>query len=412
MRTFEIPQFYRSPLISRIKLARKQADGMKKDFRPTVLDFGTIRFVLARHFGFCYGVENAIEIIYRALEENPDKRVFLLSQMIHNPEVNADLESRGVRFLFSTSGAEITPMAVLQPEDVVVVPAFGTTLELERELTALGVDLARYDTTCPFVEKVWKRSAKLGESAHTVIIHGKPEHEETRATFSHAAASAPALVIRDMEETERLCAFLEGRRPWSAFFEEFPDRTSPGFQPELHLQRVGVVNQTTMLATETVAISDRIRRALEFWAQSEPGGKDFANTRDTLCYATLDNQQATEGALAHAAPDWAVVVGGYNSSNTSHLVELIESIAPTFFISSEKAILNESEIQHFNLHAGQLEVSPTPWSSEPSGQVPTVLLTSGASCPDATVERVMERILSFYPGAKSAEEVWAQWSLA
>ena len=406
MRTFDIPAFYRSHLISRIKQARKQADGMKKDFQPTVLDFGTVRFVLARHFGFCFGVENAIEIIYRALDENPDKRIFLLSQMIHNPEVNADLADRGVQFLFSTSGEPLTPWEALRPDDVVVVPAFGTTLEMEQRLADLGVDLARYDTTCPFVEKVWKRSAKLGEEAYTVVIHGKPEHEETRATFSHAAASAPALVIRDGEEAERLCGFIEGRTPWSQFFEVFPDRTSAGFVPERDLVRVGVVNQTTMLASETQAISDRIRQAIE---GAQTAGR-FANTRDTLCYATLDNQQATEGALAWGVPDWAIVVGGYNSSNTSHLVELIEQRAPTYFIHNEKCIFDEGGIEHFDLHAGSVVVSPGPWSQRTPGRVPTVLLTSGASCPDATVERVLERVLHCYPGAKTVEEVWAAWS--
>ena len=161
MRSFEVPSFYRSPIISRVKAKRKSRDPRKQDFEPTVLNFGTVRFVLARHFGFCFGVENAIEIAYRAIDENPGKRIFLLSQMIHNPEVNADLQDRGIRFLQDTEGNVLTPMSELKHDDVVLIPAFGTTLEIEAKLKEIGVDVDTYNTTCPFVEKVWKRSAKL-----------------------------------------------------------------------------------------------------------------------------------------------------------------------------------------------------------------------------------------------------------
>ncbi|MGB2424410.1 MAG: 4-hydroxy-3-methylbut-2-enyl diphosphate reductase, partial [Flavobacteriales bacterium] len=187
MRSFDIPEFYRSPIVSRVKARRKALDPRKQDFTPSELDFGKVRVRLARHFGFCFGVENAIEISYRAVDENPGKRIFLLSQMIHNPEVNADLQSRGVQFLHDTLGKELIPLAQLGSEDVVIVPAFGATVELENRLKELGVDVQKYNTTCPFVEKVWKRSAQLGGDDFTVVIHGKPKHEETRATFSHAA---------------------------------------------------------------------------------------------------------------------------------------------------------------------------------------------------------------------------------
>jgi 4-hydroxy-3-methylbut-2-enyl diphosphate reductase len=401
MRTFDIPDFYRSPLIARVKAVRKAQDVRKRDFSPTLLDFGTVKVLLARHFGFCFGVENAIEIAYKAIAENPGKRIFLLSQMIHNPEVNDDLESRGVRFLMDTGGKIMTPLETLQPEDVVIVPAFGTTLEIEERLAEIGVDVSRYNTTCPFVEKVWKRSASLAAEAYTTVIHGKPTHEETRATFSHAAEKGHALVIKNMDEAQTLATFLRGERPWADFASVFSaDRHTEGFDPAHDLQRVGVVNQTTMLATETQAISDVIRAAM-------PDAAGFANTRDTLCYATNDNQQATLGALAAAEQaDLAVVVGGYNSSNTSHLVELCEEKLPTFFIRNELEFLPSGEVQHCDWRTGAIRRTMDPWPEEgASGGTPTILLTSGASCPDASVERVLHRILAHYGGGKPVDEV-------
>ena len=393
MRTFDIPPFYRSPIISRVKAARKAADPRKRDFTPTLLDFGTVQILLARHFGFCFGVEHAIEQAYRALDENPGKRIFLLSQMIHNPEVNADLEEQGIRFLMDTSGNVLLPFEALTPDDVVIVPAFGTTVEIEERLTAAGVDIATYNTTCPFVEKVWNRAAKLGEQQYTVVVHGKPTHAETRATFSHAAETAPVLVVQDHAEAEVLASMMRGDRPWSDFDAHFGDRTTPGFDPERDLQRIGVVNQTTMLASETQGISALLESALTT--------REFANTRDTLCYATNDNQQATTGALNSGLADVALVVGGYNSSNTSHLVELCEEAMPTYFIRNERELLEDGSIRHFDLHTKSEKVSPSPW---PEG-VPTVFVTSGASCPDATVDRVIQHVLSVHPVALPDDDV-------
>lgn len=397
MRTFEIPPFYRSPIISRVKAARKAADPRKRDFAPTLLDFGTVRILLARHFGFCFGVEHAIEQAYRAIEENPGKRIFLLSQMIHNPEVNADLEGQGIRFLMDTGGNVLLPFEVLTPEDVVIVPAFGTTREIEERLKAQGVDIATYNTTCPFVEKVWNRAAKLGEQRYTVVVHGKPSHEETRATVSHAAETGPVLVVKDHAEAEVLAGMLRGERPWSEFWDHFAGRATPGFEPERDLVRIGVVNQTTMLASETQGISALLEAALT----TRQAPDQFANTRDTLCYATNDNQQATVGALGSGLADVALVVGGYNSSNTSHLVELCEEAVPTYFIRNEQELLGGGRIRHFDVHAQEERTSEAPW---PEG-VPTVLVTSGASCPDATVDRVIQRVLADFPGARPVDEV-------
>lgn len=195
MKNFDIPIIYRSPLISAIKSRRKQQDKMKKDFTPTLLDLGNLQVYLARHFGFCYGVENAIEISFRTIEENPGRPIFLLSEMIHNPQVNADLQARGVRFLQDTHGQQIIPFESLKSEDIVIIPAFGTTLEIEEKLRRAGIHTEKYNTTCPFVEKVWNRSAQIAQKKYTIVVHGKPGHEETRATFSHAAAETPTVVV-------------------------------------------------------------------------------------------------------------------------------------------------------------------------------------------------------------------------
>ncbi|HQV74529.1 MAG TPA: 4-hydroxy-3-methylbut-2-enyl diphosphate reductase, partial [Flavobacteriales bacterium] len=328
MRSFEIPAHYRSNLIGRLKAFRKAQDPKKKDLAPTLLDLGEVRFIFARHFGFCYGVENAIEISYRALEENPGKRIFLLSQMIHNPEVNADLESHGLRFIQDTHGEMLMDWNEITKDDIVIIPAFGTTLETEARLKSIGIDPLKHNTTCPFVEKVWKRSAQLGEKDHTVVIHGKAAHEETRATFSHTAKGAPAVIVKDMAETEELGRIISGEVPLARFHELFGERCSPDFDPAKHLQRIGVVNQTTMLATETQAIADHLKQVmLKKYGKAELK-EHFADTRDTLCYATNDNQDATN-ELLKADADLALVVGGYNSSNTSHLVELLEQKFPT-----------------------------------------------------------------------------------
>jgi len=394
MRSFDIPEFYRSPIISRVKAKRKALDPRKQDFRPTELRFPNVHIRLARHFGFCFGVENAIEISYKAVDENPGRRIFLMSQMIHNPEVNDDLESRGVRFLHDTLGKELVSLDTLTEKDVVIVPAFGATVELARRMEELGVDVHKYNTTCPFVEKVWKRSAQLGGKDYTVVIHGKPTHEETRATFSHAAETGHALVVKDDKEAEILAQWMESdRHDVDAFWKSFRGRTTSDFDPERDLRRVGVVNQTTMLASDTQAIADRIKQAVE----TDPEG-EFANTRDTLCYATNDNQSATQGALSAGGADIALVVGGYNSSNTSHLVELCEEHMPTFFVRNELE-WQEDGVHHFNMHSGQMQVTenPLPDSGRDEG-VPTILITSGASCPDASVERVLRKVLAHYGG--------------
>lgn len=369
------------------------------------MDFGPVQFHIARHFGFCYGVENAIEISYKALEENPDKNVYLLSQMIHNQEVNNDLVSRGIKFIMDTDGTQFIPWEQLKPEDIVIVPAFGTTLEIEEKLKTIGIEVQRYNTTCPFVEKVWKRSAKLGEDSHTIIIHGKHNHEETRATFSHSSKNAPSVIVKNMAETEFLCDVIKGKKTHEDFFQYFKGKYSDGFDPSKDLKRVGVVNQTTMLATETQAIADFVKQTMQAVYGEAELKNHFADTRDTLCYATNDNQDATYALLEENA-DIAIVVGGYNSSNTSHIVELCERKYPTYFINSPNEIIGEKLINHYD-YPNHKHITTDSWLPKKS---PTkIVLTSGASCPDTLVDQVLLKILTYFEGAKSVESVMAEF---
>ena len=262
-RQFEIPDFYRSRIIGAVREARRRRDPRKHDLTPSTLDFGPVQFKVPRHFGFCYGVENAVEMAFQALDRNPDRRLFMLSEMIHNPHVNADLKRRGMRFLRSTMGEELISLDTLTPDDIVLIPAFGASLEVKAELERRGIDTKTYDTTCIFVKKVWRRSEKMGKKNYTVVVHGKRYHEEVRATFSHARRSAPVVVVRDREEARDLCRVIKGEAPGAYFFERFKDRYSRGFDPQRDLQRIGVVNQTTMLVTETRAIINLVRGALK-----------------------------------------------------------------------------------------------------------------------------------------------------
>lgn len=394
MKKFDVPVFYRSPLITAIKNKRKAEDKLKKDFSPTLVDFGNLQIYLARHFGFCYGVENAIDISFRIIEENAGKRIYLLSEMIHNPQVNEDLKSRGVQFLMDTKGNILIPFENLQPEDIVIVPAFGTTLKIEQQLLASGVEIEKYNTTCPFVRKVWNKAEAIAKENYTVVVHGKPRHEETRATFSHSAVNAPTVVIKDMKEAIRLADYILERKELDHFYKEFEGQYSPGFNVEEDLKRIGVVNQTTMLASDTQTIAEYLREVMivKYKLTTENIETHFADTRDTLCYATNDNQGAVY-ALLDTPANFAIVVGGYNSSNTSHLVELCEKKLPTYFIRSADDIVSSRQINHYKIDRKE-EV--TTLSYLPEKKPARILITSGASCPDALVEQVIRKLLEFY----------------
>ncbi|MGB0884647.1 MAG: 4-hydroxy-3-methylbut-2-enyl diphosphate reductase [Flavobacteriales bacterium] len=397
MKRFDIPVLYQSDLIKSIHAFRNQSDPRKKDFRATQIDFKSIRFIIARSFGFCYGVENAVERVYRALTDFPDKRIFLLSQMIHNPDVNADLQEQGVRFILDTYGNQLIDWQEVTSDDLVIIPAFGTSVETKTLLEQKGIEYKTYDTTCPFVTRVWKRAEQLGKQGFNLIIHGKHIHEETKATFSHALQNAEALVIKNMEEAHVLADYIIGNQTKAQFLDYFEGKFSADFDPEIHLDKVGLINQTTMLASETSAISDVLVDAYK-----TRFGDDYknhiANTRDTLCYATNENQDATIEMLKNQA-DLAVVVGGYNSSNTSHLVELCEDVLPTFYISNAKEIESKTSVNHYNFRTEERLKSDTFLEGKTC-----IMLTCGASCPDAVLNEVMTTILGFYPESSSTEE--------
>jgi len=396
MKKFDIPNYYRSSIISRLKELRKLEDPRKKDFSPTELDFGPVKFLIARHFGFCYGVENAIEIAYKAIEENPGKRIFLLSEMIHNPVVNLDLQSRGIQFIMDTYGNQLINWEEINSDDVVIIPAFGTTLEVEHLLNGKGIDTLKYNTTCPFVERVWARAELLGDNNFTVIIHGKSKHEETRATFSHSIRNSKSVIVRNIEEAEVLAKIIIGDISKEEFYNGFAGKYSQGFTLEKDLLRVGVVNQTTMLATETQAIADLLREAMIKKHGIGNLKEHFADTRDTLCYATNDNQSATIGLLGWEA-DLAIVIGGYNSSNTTHLVELLEEKFTTYFISGADKIVSKILINHFDIQSRKEKITE---NYLPQKKQNTIAVTSGASCPDAVVDEVLNKLLSYFDNVK------------
>lgn len=404
---FTIPDIYESSIIRNIKERFQILDPRKKDLTPSLLDLGPVHFLIPRHFGFCYGVQNAIDIAYGTIDEHKDKRIFFLSEMIHNPDVNADLHSKGVRFLFEPSGKPLIDFDNLTSDDIVVVPAFGTTIEIQAELKQRGIDPYSYDTTCPFVEKVWKRGDQIGEKGYSLVIHGKYQHEETRATFSHAAKVSPSVVVLNVNEARRLADYMLEILPFDSFYEEFRMKCTPGFNPVIDLERFGVVNQTTMLATETQEVMDILKEAASKKYGSDNISNHFADTSDTLCYATNENQSATL-ALRDKQADLALVVGGYNSSNTMHIVELLEERLPTYHIRNASEITSPTEINHFNQWK-KMRITTSNWLSIDKKKEPVnIAITSGASCPDALVDEVILKIASWFPNSKPIEDAVAE----
>ncbi|MDP3557891.1 MAG: 4-hydroxy-3-methylbut-2-enyl diphosphate reductase [Bacteroidota bacterium] len=410
MKTFNVPEFYRSPIIAKVKQFRKLQDPRKKDNSPTVLDFGPVKYYIARHFGFCFGVENAIEIAFKAIDENPGKNIYLLSEMIHNPSVNKDLTERGVRFLQDTMGEQLISFDVLTTDDIVMIPAFGAPLELLKLLNDKGIKTEAYNTTCPFVERVWKKSEQIGKTEHSIIIHGKYNHEETRSTFSRSAIDSKAVVVvRDMDETMRLSEYILGNKTQKEFEEEFKGKFTEGFKIDKHFDKLGVINQTTMLATETSDIAQYLKTVLIKKFSENEIKNHFSETHDTLCYATNENQDATYGLLETDA-DLAIVIGGYNSSNTSHLVELCEQKFPTYFISSEKEIENENSIHHYD-YPNKKKITTSNFLSKRKNDSLSldnplkIVITSGASCPDSLLDAVINKLNVFLGNTKNSEEV-------
>lgn len=401
MKNFDIPQHYNSSIISRIKENRDNEDPRKKDFTPTVLDLGPVRFLIARHFGFCYGVKNAIDIAYKTVEENSGKRIFLLSEMIHNPHVNEDLKNHGIDFITDNYGKQLIGWDEINSDDIIIIPAFGATIEIENLLKEKGINTKKYNTTCPFVVKVWNSAESIGKQNYTVVIHGKSKHEETRATFSHSIRNSPSVVIRDINEAGFLADVILGKSTKMEFYTFLKGKHSKDFDVQRDLERIGVVNQTTMLASETQAIADLLKDTMIKKYGTENIKEHFADTRDTLCYATNDNQSATS-ALLNENADLAIVAGGYNSSNTSHLVELLEQKFATFLISDSGKIISKNTINYFDIHN---HIEKTSNNFLPEKMPVTIAITSGASCPDSIVDEIIVRIISFFENVKTIEEV-------
>ena len=391
---------YRNSIFSLLKGSRRGGQ-----MEPFELDFGPVSFMVARHFGFCKGVENAIEVAYETLTRNPGRRVFMISELIHNSFVNDDLRARGLQFIKTAKGKQLIPWSELRKDDIVITPAFGATREDKQILEELGVDLAPWNATCRFVENVWFRARELGEMGYTIIVHGKFRHEETLATLSHSQVHAPTVVVKDMAEAKILADIMQGETPTERFTEVFGQKSSAGFNPETDLQRVAVVNQTTMLATETAEISDYFKSVMIQLHGEDQADQYIANTRDTLCYATKNNQNATLQLLAEPA-DMAIVIGGRNSSNTSHLVELCEEKLTTYFIASERDILSHKEILHYDFHTQTERIIE---NFLPAHQPARILLTSGASCPDAIVERVLLKLTRYFDQIRDLDAVLLPW---
>lgn len=401
---------YQSELCQAIKAARRVRERTAAE--PALLDFGPVRYVLPSHFGFCLGVQNAIERAYESLAENPGRRVFMLSELIHNPFVNEDLLARGLRYLQTDRGIHLVNPATgrtwweeLRADDIVIIPAFGATDADKLRLIRKGIPLNRFDATCMLVEKVWKAARRFGVEGYTVVLHGKAEHEETKATFSNTVRHAPCVIVRDQAEAARLCDVIREADPEAQrrLFAPLAGKASAGFDPTVHLGRIAVVNQTTLLRNETLGIINQLEAALRarFGDADLPTRLSRASRGDTLCYATQVNQDALERALALPA-DGAVVVGGRNSSNTVQLWRLCEQrFGPrAFYIQSEADIRADGTVAHLDpLHKGDPPPDAEPPALLLTKRPLTFVLTGGASCPDGLIQQVIARINTFFSPA-------------
>ena len=343
---------------------------------------------LAKQFGFCYGVERAIDLAYAARKVFVDRRVFILGEIIHNPEVNRQINDMGVVNLLE--GGRDADVSGLGPEDVVIVPAFGTDVRTLARLKERGVQLV--DTTCGDVMSVWKRVKQNAAEDMTSIIHGKASHEETRATASRAVHESKGhyLVVLTLEDTDYVCSYIRRGGDRAAFLERFKGAYSPDFDPDRHLRRVGVANQTTMMRGETEEVQRRVMAAVRD-RDGEEGVKQNYRFFDTICGATQERQDALKDMLRKKM-DLLLVIGGYNSSNTSHLAEMGEALLPTYFIRNAGKLESRERIVHFNQHENR-EISTENWL--PSAPA-TIGITAGASCPNNLIEDTVLRVFALY----------------
>ena len=368
----QVEGHYRSEIVDRLR-----ANG-------GTLSVGDVTILLAKQFGFCYGVERAIDLAYAARKVFADRKLFILGEIIHNPEVNEQIRSFGIRNLIGPD--KEADIDLLDPEDVVIVPAFGAEVATVEKIKARGCQIV--DTTCGDVMSVWKRVRQNANDSVTSIIHGKAQHEETRATSSHALGKTGQghyLVVLTLAETDYVCDYIRGGGDKVAFLEKFAGATSPGFDPDLHLRSVGVANQTTMLRGETEEVQRRVRQAVA----ERDGIAGNSNFRffDTICGATQERQDALLHLLNDPL-DLLVVVGGYNSSNTSHLAEMGQEKVPTYFIRNSTRMQSLDEIVHYDLHEKK-EVTSHAWL--PPGPL-RIGITAGASCPNNLIEETILRL--------------------
>lgn len=373
----EVENHYRSPLVE----ALRSSGGV------LTLDCTTVR--LARDFGFCYGVERAIDLAYASRRVFADKRVYLLGEIIHNPEVNRQLMEMGI--ISIPVEQHEAAIESFESEDVVIVPAFGAETRLMKKIAERGCMVV--DTTCGDVMSVWKRVRNYAKTGFTSIIHGKAEHEETRATSSRALGddgSGHYLVVLTLADVDFVCEYIRHGGDKAAFLERFKGASalSEGFDPDLHLQRIGVANQTTMLKSETEEIQRRLQKAILDRDGAEVGRHNF-QVFDTICGATQERQDSLFHLLRHPL-DVLLVVGGYNSSNTTHLVEIGEQQLPTFFIRTAECLRSLEQIIHFDLH---LKSEKTSYSGKLADSGPVVIgITAGASCPNNLIEDTLLRV--------------------
>ena len=372
----QVESHYRSDIVDKIRR------------NGGILTVGDVTVRLAKQFGFCYGVERAIDLAYAAGKVFKDRRLFILGEIIHNPEVNEQIRSLGIRNLMGANKeADIND---LLPEDVVIVPAFGTEVSTLEKIKERGCQIV--DTTCGDVMSVWKRVRKYATESATSIIHGKAEHEETKATSSRALGDGKGhyLVVLTLAETDYVCDYIRHGGNKQEFLEKFQNAHSPGFDPDLHLRTIGVANQTTMLRGETEEVQRRIRQAIVDRDGGELAAKNF-RFFDTICGATQERQDALR-ELLDVKMDLLLVVGGYNSSNTSHLAEMGEEKLPTYFVRNASRLLSATEILHYDLHVKQ-EVIARDWL--PSGRL-VVGITAGASCPNNLIEETLLRLFELH----------------
>src|SRR4051812_13632152 len=372
----QVESHYRSDIVDKVR----RAGG--------ILQCGDVTVRLAKQFGFCYGVERAIDLAYAARKVFQDRRLFIVGEIIHNPEVNEQISSLGIKNLLGKN--KQANIEDLRPDDVVIVPAFGTELSTLQQIKERGCQIV--DTTCGDVMSVWKRVRKYASESATSIIHGKAEHEETKATSSRALGDGKGhyLVVLTLAETDYVGDYIRHGGDKQAFLDKFKGAYSLGFDPDLHLQTVGVANQTTMLRGETEEVQRRIRQAIFDRDGPELGERNF-RFFDTICGATQERQDALR-ELLNIPMNLLLVVGGYNSSNTSHLAEMGEEKLPTYFVRNASRLESRDRIVHYDLHA-KVEISTEGWLPP---RPLTVGITAGASCPNNLIEETIVRLFELH----------------